>query len=43
MRHVITTPLIGTAFAFPGDLDLSEMAGGGLEGTGGGALPLPAA
>jgi hypothetical protein len=22
MRHVITTPMIGTAYAYPGDLDL---------------------
>ena len=25
MRHVITTPLIGTAYAYPGDIDLSEL------------------
>jgi hypothetical protein len=23
MRHVITTPMIGTAYAYPGDLNLS--------------------
>lgn len=25
MRHVITTPMIGTAYAYPGDLNLSEL------------------
>jgi len=25
MRHVISTPLIGSAYAYPGDLDLSEL------------------
>ena len=24
MTHVITTPLIGTAYAYPGDLDLDK-------------------
>ena len=26
MRHVITTPTIGSAYAFPGDLDLSALS-----------------
>jgi hypothetical protein len=25
MRHVQTTPMIGSAYAFPGDLELSEI------------------
>jgi hypothetical protein len=25
MRHVQTTPMIGSAYAYPGDLDLSEI------------------
>jgi hypothetical protein len=25
MRHVITSPMIGTAYAYPGDLDLSAL------------------
>ncbi len=25
MRHVITTPMIGTAYAYPGDLNLSAL------------------
>jgi hypothetical protein len=25
MRHVQTTPMIGSAYAYPGDVDLSEM------------------
>jgi hypothetical protein len=25
MRHVVTTPMIGTAYAYPGDLDLSAL------------------
>lgn len=25
MRHVITAPMIGTAYAYPGDLDLSGL------------------
>ena len=25
MRHVITTPMIGTAYAYPGDLDLNGL------------------
>jgi hypothetical protein len=26
MRHVIITPMIGSAYAYPGDLDLSAFA-----------------
>jgi hypothetical protein len=25
MRHVVTTPMIGVAYAYPGDLDLNLM------------------
>jgi hypothetical protein len=25
MRHIITTPMIGTAYAYPGDLDLAAL------------------
>lgn len=30
MRHVIITPMIGSAYAYPGDLDLSGLASGSL-------------